>query len=114
MSDEQKVPTLESRIGDLEEELNKMRAELSQARLEQWEGRIDDLEVQAHLGSMELNERLSPIVGTLRNRWLDAKEQLDSASSTANDVFAILRKGCEQSFADFKDAVVNAKTTATS
>jgi len=114
VSEDPKVATLEARIGELEAQLGTMREELSKARLEQWEGRIDDLEVQAHLGSMELNERLTPIIETLRNRWLDAKGQLDGASATANDVFDILRKGCEQSFADFKDAVVNATSSVRS
>jgi hypothetical protein len=114
VSEDQKIATMEDRIGGLERELDRMRQELSQARLEQWEGRIDDLEVQAHLGSMEINQRLEPIIETLRNRWLDAKEQLDNASSTANDVFTILRKGFEQSLRDLKDAVSNAKTTVTS
>lgn len=114
MSEDRSVTDLEARIQDLEKQLDSVREELKQTRLEQWEGRIDDLEVQAHLGSMELNERMAPIVEAMRNRWLDAKAQLDSASTNAGEAFEALRKGLEQSVRDIKEAVAAAKSSVTS
>lgn len=108
-SNEDKIASLEHRIEELDGQLATLREQLSRAQLDQWEGRIDDLELQMHLGSMEMRESLSPVVEKLRNGWLDAQKQVASASSTAGDILDSLHKGLEQAMKDIRDAVADAK-----
>jgi hypothetical protein len=107
------INRLEGRIAELEKEQAALHRQLAQAQIDQWEGRIDDLEVQVHLGSREVADRLDPLVETLRNRWLDAREQMSRSTDTAGDVFATLRSGLEQAMADIRSAVDDARRVAT-
>ena len=66
------------------------------ARSDQWQARLDDLDLQAHLGAMDAQETLDPLVERLRNAWLDARQRFDSGTSTASDVIDQLRDGFEQ------------------
>ncbi len=113
MADE-RIDQLESRISDLTDELSDLRSQLAKAQLDQWQGRIEDLEVQLHLGAMETNDRLAPLVEQLRGRWLDARSQVDGATSTATEVIDSLRQGLEQAMRDIREAVLDAKDKATS
>mgnify|MGYP001160620176 CR=1 FL=1 len=109
-----RIDQLESRISDLTDELSDLRSQLAKAQLDQWQGRIEDLEVQLHLGAMETNDRLAPLVEQLRGRWLDARSQVDGATSTATEVIDSLRQGLEQAMRDIREAVLDAKDKATS
>ncbi len=91
-----------------------LREQVLRAQLEQWQGRIDDLEVQVHLGSMEVEERVAPLLQGLRDRWLDAQEKLSNAPGTAGDALDALRGGLEQAMTDIRDAVLEAKRTVSS
>lgn len=113
MATEEQIASLENRIEELDSQVESLREQLRKAQLDQWEGRIDDLEVQMHLGSMEAAERLKPLVDTLRNRWLDAKEQAGSTTSAAGDAIDALRAGLEQAMKDIREAVIDAKSSVT-
>ena len=109
MGTEQQVTSLEARIGQLEAELEDVRTQLHRAELEQWEGRIDDLEVQIHLGSMDINDRLDPLVELLRNRWLDARAQIESSTEGAGDAADALWTGLTQAMKDVRKAILEAQ-----
>jgi hypothetical protein len=112
MSDTDRISSLEGQIADLERQLGEMRRQLSEAELDQWRGRIDDLEVQVHLGTLDVRDRLSPLIEDLRNAWLDAREQLSGSTETASDVVTTLRKGLEQAMGEIRAAVLEARETA--
>lgn len=114
MTSTEDIAGLERRIQELEEQQEALRRQLAQAEIDQWEGRIDDLEVQMHLGTLELSDKLEPLLDTLRNRWLDAKEQVGQSSSTAGDVIDTLRTGLEQAMRDIRTSILEAKKVATS
>lgn len=107
-----RVAALETQIDDLRSQLKDVRRQLSEAELDQWRARIDDLEVQAHLGSLEVKQRLDPVVEELRNRWLDAREQVSNSADTASDVFDALRKGLEHAMGEIRRSVAEAKSAA--
>ena len=67
-----------------------------------------------HLGAMDTSDRLAPLVEALRNRYLDAKAQVEGATSTAADVVEQLRSGLEQAMEDIRRAVIDARDQATS
>jgi hypothetical protein len=103
------IDALHQRIDDLEGTVDELRQQLRQAELDQWRGRIDDLEVQVHLGSMDLQDRLQPLLETLRNRWLDARAQMGDASTATSDVLDSLRGGVEQAVRDLRAGLVDAR-----
>lgn len=114
MADDDRITQLEERIAALSREQADLRTQLARAQLDQWQGRIEDLEVQMRLGAMETSERLAPLVEQLRDRWLDARSQLDGATSTATEVVDSLRQGLEQAMRDIREAVLTARDQATS
>jgi predicted nucleic acid-binding Zn-ribbon protein len=95
---------LEQRLADLEEQVSKLSDALLQSQLDDWKARIDQLEVQARLGQMEAREQLNPIVEQLRNRWLDARDQLDRAQEAAGDALTTLRSGVRSAMKDLGEA----------
>src|SRR5690242_14843493 len=114
MTTDDQIAAMKTRIEELEDQVGDLREQVLRAQIEQWQGRIDDLEVQVHLGSMEVDERVAPLLQGLRDRWLDAQEKLAGAPGTAGDVLDALRGGLDQAMADIRDAVLQAKRTVTS
>jgi hypothetical protein len=112
MTDAHDVERLEQRIHELEAQQEALQRQLQKAQLEQWEGRIDDLEVQIHLGALELGDRLDPLLEALRNRWLDAKQSLNDSASSTGDVLDALRNGLDQAMHDVRTAILDAKDAA--
>jgi chromosome segregation ATPase len=109
---EERISGLEDRIAELQEQLVETRQQLTDAQLDQWKGRIDELEVQMHLGRMEAEDQMEPMIEQLRNRWLDAREQLGQAGSMAGDVFGTLRSGMEQAMDQLLDGMRTARGAA--
>lgn len=105
MTDNQRIVDLERQIEELQQQQAEMRRQLAEARSDQWEARIDDLEVQAHLGAMDAEDRLDPLVERLRNGWLDMRKRLDQGADTASEVIDQLRDGFEQAGRDIRDTV---------
>lgn len=100
--------SLEDRIHQLEQQVRRLNEEVLQGQLDDWKARIDQLEVQMRLGSMEARDEVRPLVEQLRNKWLDAREQLDKAQSAAGDAFASVRDGVKRAMSDLGDALDDA------
>lgn len=109
MNENESIAELEQRIAALQREQAELRRQLAEARSDQWQARIDDLEVQAHLGAMEAEDRLNPLIDRLRSSWLDMRQRLDEGTSTAGDVIDQLRDGFEQASRDIRDALGEAR-----
>jgi len=112
MATEEQIAVLDTRIEELEDEVAELRSQVLKAHVEQWRGRIEDLEVQVHLGSMEVAERTAPLVQTLQDRWLDAQARMSDSPQTASAVFDALRSGLEQAMSDVRSAVIDASHAA--
>lgn len=108
---EDRISGLEARITELQTELSETRRQLTDAQLDQWKGRIDELEVQMHLGRLDAEEQMAPVVEQLRNWWLDAREQIGSAGSTAGDAFSSLRSGVEQAMDQLRTGARSARSS---
>lgn len=113
MTNPSEVGALEQRIRELEAEQDALRSQLARSELERWKERIDDLQVQIHLGTLELGDRVDPLMERLRNRWLDAKQQVDDGSSTAGDAFDAVRSGLDRAMSDLRAALLDAKAAVT-
>ncbi len=111
-ADTERIGALEAQIGELRTQLKDLRRQLSEAELDQWRARIDELEVQAHLGSLEVKSELDPVIEELRNRWLDAREKVSASTDTASEVFDALRSGVEQAMGEIRRGVANARSAA--
>ena len=107
MTDDARINELEGHIDELKTQIHDLQSQLAELELDQWKGRIDDLEVQLHLGAMAGRDRLAPLVETLRNSYLDARENLTDTASAAGDVTGRIRKGLEQAMGDIRRAVLN-------
>lgn len=104
---------LESRVHALENQLDDLRRRLAESELDSWKARIDQLEVQAHLGQMEAEEQLQPLVDQMRNRLLDARTQFDKAGTVAGDALGTLTDGVRAAAKDLGDALANAARRVT-
>lgn len=96
---------LEGRVHALEQQLDELRRRLAESELDDWKARIDQLEVQAHLGEMEAEEQLEPLIEMMRNRLLDARAQFDKAGSVAGDALGTLTDGVRSAAKDLGDAL---------
>jgi molecular chaperone GrpE (heat shock protein) len=112
MSDSDRIGGLEQQIEDLKSQLSEVRRRLISAEFDQWRSRIDDLELQAKLGSMGVQDRLMPMVEQLRNLLLDARERTGESMDTASEVTGRLREGVESAYRELRDAVSDAASTA--
>ena len=112
MTETERIKKLEDQMNALEKQQMDLANELAQARLDQWKGRLEDLEVQAHLGAMDTNDRVAALTQKARDRWDDARKQVSGASATAADVWETVRGGVENAIGDLRKALFDAKTQA--
>jgi hypothetical protein len=112
MSENQNTAALEARIVELEQEQDRLRDDaLAEAQLEQWEGRVDDLDVQLHLGGMELRDRLGPIVESIRDQLAETRAHVTDGASSASEAASTIRDGIEKAWSDLRAALLEAKKT---
>lgn len=111
MVESDRIAVLEASIETLQAQQDDLQERLVRAQLDQWKARIDDLEVQLHLGAMEADEHVSPLLAALRDRLLDARAQADDAASTTRDVASTLLSGLEKAMQDIRTAVLDAKSS---
>jgi len=104
---------LEGRVHALETQLDDLRRRLAESELDDWKARIDQLEVQAHLGEMEAEEQLEPLIEQMRNRLLDARAQFDKAGTVAGDALGTLTDGVRSAAKDLGDALAAAAKRVT-
>lgn len=105
-----RVRSLEHQVDELREQISRLNKELVEAQLDEWKGRIDELELQAHLGQMNVVEQVAPLVDAVRNRWLDAQDQLGRAGSSASDMLSSLRGGVQQALDDLRTSIRDARS----
>lgn len=108
-----RIAEVEARIAELENAQEHLRDELMEARIDQWKGRIDDRDVQLHLASMEVRDRVMPFLSTLRDKVLDAQSRAADGASKANDVTTTMRQGIEMAFEDLRGAMRAARSELT-
>jgi len=94
---------LEARVHALESELDDLRRRLAETELDDWKARIDQLEVQAHLGKMDADDQLRPLLDQMRNRLLDARTQFDKAGSAAGSALGTVTDGVRSAAKDLGD-----------
>ncbi len=107
---EDRIAKLEAQISKLQAQQADLRGQLAKAQLDQWRGRIDDLEVQMHLGAMDASDKLTALMHQLRDKWADARRQIDESISTASGVTDTVRTGLENAFDDLRRALLEAKS----
>ena len=104
-----RIARLQERIDRLEAEQHILRDKLTAAQVEQWQGRIDDMELQAHLASMDANDRVSAVRQELQKQWQEARAQLSQSTHTATDVVETVRDGLEGAMRNLREALVDAR-----
>jgi TolA-binding protein len=114
MDTEERIAKLEARIEALQTKQAALHQQLTDAQIEQWQARIDDLEVQVHLGAMEANQKLAPLMDQLRNTWIEARAQLEDKAETASSVADTLRTGVENAYRELRKAVLETRNTISS
>jgi predicted nuclease with TOPRIM domain len=113
MTNEERIAKLEAQINKLQAKQAELHKQLTKAQIDQWQGRLEDLEVQMHLGAMETNDKLTVLMDQLRNRWADARRQLEDTISTASNVADTVRTGLENAFNDVRKALLESKSKLT-
>jgi predicted nuclease with TOPRIM domain len=114
MTTEEHITQLEHQLHELQGQQAELRRQLAKAQLDQWQGRIEDLEVQMHLGAVETSEKANAQMNKLRDRWADAKRQLEESIKTASSVKDTVRAGLENAFGDLRRALLESRNKLTS
>lgn len=66
MKNRERIAQLEEQLSTLRKEQAELLRQQAQFEIDVWHGRADDLELKAHLGAMEAEERLAPLMDKLR------------------------------------------------
>lgn len=106
MTSEERISELETKISELKASQDDLYKQLATAEREQWQGRIDQLELQAHLGAVEANDRVQALSVDLRSRWESARAQLGEDAATASAVTDTLRSGLEGAIREVREALL--------
>ena len=114
MNTEDRVAQLEDEIHGVQDQLADLRKQLAKAELDQWQGRVEDLEVQMHLGAVEASDKATAQMHKLRDKWADARRQLEESARTASSVADTVRTGLEKAFDDLRSALLESKNKLTS
>ena len=114
MDTNERITQLEAKIKTLQTKQSALNKQLADAQVEQWKSRIDDLEVQIHLGAMEANQKLAPLMDKLRNAWIEARSQVGGKAETATNAADVLRTGVENAYAELRKAVLETRSTISS
>ena len=109
MTTDERIAHLEAQIDDLRAKLAELHQQMTKAQIDQWQGRIEDLELQMHLGAMETSDKLTALMGHLRSRWTDARQQFEDRASTASSIADTVRTGLENAFAEVRKALLETK-----
>jgi hypothetical protein len=113
MTNEERIAQLEAQIKDLHAKHAELHKQMAKAQIDQWQGRIEDLEVQVHLGAMETTDKLTALMGQLRERWANARRQFEDRTSTASSVADTVRSGVENAFKEVRKALLESKNKLT-
>lgn len=105
---EERINELQARIAEVEDQLAALREELRDNQLDLWKARIDDLEVQLRLGQMEARDDIAPVLEKLRNLLLDARSQVNSASTSARDALRTLAEGVKDATDRLRSSITDA------
>lgn len=108
-STDDRIERLQTRIDQLEEQQRILREKLTQAQVEQWQGRIEDLELQAHLATMDAGDRVQSLRDELLRQWQDVRNQLAHSKDTAGDVVETVRDGIETALRNLREALLEAR-----
>jgi hypothetical protein len=109
MTTEDRIKELEAQVKKLQAQQTALRKQLTQAQIDQWQGRIEDLEVQMHLGAMEVSDQLTARMDKLREKWADARRQFEESIATASSVADTVRTGLKNALDDLRKAVLESK-----
>ena len=109
MTSEERIARLEGQIEELRTRQTELHHQLAQAQLDQWQARVEDLEVQLHLASMEANDRVESLMQQVRSRWAEVRNQLEGATSTATSIGGTLREGLEKAVRDLRQALLDSR-----
>jgi predicted nuclease with TOPRIM domain len=105
-----RIEHLKGRIDALQQEQDALWEELAAAQTDDWEARFQDLNVQLHLGVMEMRERLTPILDALTERVHGVRAYLASPEdTTVAEITETLREGFAKALRDINDAAQNAR-----
>lgn len=110
MTTEDRIAILESEIRELRVQQTELRKQLAEAQLDQWRGRVEELEVQMHLGAMEASDKATALMDQLRDRWADARRQLEQSIATASSVAETVRTGLEKAVDDVRRALLESRS----
>lgn len=105
----EELQRLDRRIDEVDQRVSELAEMLAQSQLEEWRRMIDQLELQAHLGQMELRDQLRQPLADLRRSWEDARttfEEISERTDEARDVlFESLDPAMTQVRTAFEQAV---------
>lgn len=100
---DQELQELRESIGELSRKVERLTEQVVESRLEAWNGRLENLELQAHLGQMELRDEAQSRLDQVRESWSRARRTLDDVGDATGAAF-------ESAMDDLKPALTELRT----
>ena len=94
----------------MSEETDKKTVEQQlEEQIKKWRGELDELKLQAHLGTMDAQEKMQPYIAQLDEELTKAKKDWREFGEASEGAWQELGKGLKLSFAAIKQSAEKAK-----
>ncbi|KAA0234996.1 MAG: hypothetical protein JJLCMIEE_01258 [Acidimicrobiales bacterium] len=96
------IAELKAEVGELRERMAELNKKVLDAQLEAWRSRFDELDLQTHLGGMDLRDKVQPILDQLNDQWAKARAQLDEMGSGAGEAAKAINDAVQSAVDEFR------------
>jgi len=99
-TDNARTQELVARLEAMRRQEAALLEQIARARAEQWQARRDDVDLGAHLGTVDLRDRIGPVVDAVQDRLRQVRADLADDRATAADVVDALRAAFDRAVED--------------
>lgn len=99
-----RIDELERKVEDLSNRVEKLTEALADTAVENWQTRIEQLQLQAALGRMEVRDEITPVMDRLRNAFEAARSELTEVPALVGEAADDLRPALRRFETAFDEA----------
>ncbi len=105
MSPDITLESLKDQVAELREELTDLNRRFLEEQLEAWGARLDELDIQLHLGRMDVRDDLTPALERLQERLSSARTEAEQLRGNAGDAVKAAREAVQKALSDLRSGM---------